>query len=114
MEVPFGGMGTHSVEWFRSPGLSIQSLASVYANGSGALAAAPPTPPAPPREITAARSPQLIASGFGSGEIRHPAFLALKPHPCGLPQPPANASAISMGSENPRDTFRFSVQLRCR
>jgi len=78
-----------------------------YANGLGALSAAPPTPPAPPVTIAASRCPRLIASGFGSGEIRHPAFLALKPHPCGLPRPPANASAMVMGANSPRCTFRL-------
>ena len=89
-------------------------LSPANATGLGALAAAPPTPPAPPVTLAASRSPRLTASGSGSGEIRLPAFLALKPHPCGLPRPPANASARAMGPNTPRDNFRFLMGLKCR
>ena len=88
--------------------------AALTVNVSGALPAAPPTPPAPPVTLAASRSPRLTASGFGAGEIRLPAFLALKPHPCGLPRPPANASARAMGPNTPRDNFRFLMGLKCR
>ena len=78
-----------------------------FANVPGGLAAAPLATPAPPDVTAASRCPWLIASGFGSGEIRHPAFLTLTPHPCGLPRPAANASAVPMGEGKPITVMVF-------
>ncbi len=51
-------------------------------------------PRAPASNIAAARSLRLIPAGFGSGRGSVPANTALSPHPCGLPRPSGNVSAM--------------------
>ncbi len=77
----------------------------------------PPRPQHPrlPLSPSPLRDPLgLPRPASGAGEIRLPAFLALKPHPCGLPRPPAHASARAMGSNTLAVLSGFLMRQKCR
>ncbi len=54
----------------------------------------PPVPRAPASKIAAARSFDLSLQASGRAEVASMQNTALSPHPCGLPRPAGNVSAI--------------------
>ncbi len=70
---------------------------SAVTHGAGARdsqSPPPPVPRAPASNIAAARSLRLIPQASGRAEAASVQNTALSPHPCGLPRPAGNVSAM--------------------
>ncbi len=72
----------------------IVCVMSLMAQGAHRGGQSPPPPVPPASNIATAWCLRLIPAGFGLGRSSVPANTALSPHPCGLPLPFGNVSAM--------------------